>query len=156
MITMQREDTARYGLQIDELRLPAGLRQRTAVEERGEAMLALDPMVQRLLPRLGLTSVMNRPALTVYDAVYAATPEIGGHWTVAARWLGFFTHTVSSFSITLAFDAENLPSYFVVAGARTIITDDVSERALAGALEAARKIGPMSTTAPHIFANVGL
>lgn len=155
MTTTLRYELADHDITVKELSLPSGLTQPAAVEARRIAMRALQPMVQRLLPRLGVISF--QPAFaTVYDAVYAATPAIGGHWAVAARSLGLFSHTIASYSVALAFDDENLPGYFIVSGQREFVTAGVDEAALAQALDEARLAGPLRTSAPHTFLGFGL
>ena len=103
---------ARYpatdSIAVDELRLPASLAQISAIAARTTGMRTFDTMVRRLLPRLELTAFGPAQA-TIYDAVHRASPEVGGHWTLASRSIGPFDHIVASYSIALAFDDENLP-----------------------------------------------
>ena len=150
---------ARYpatdSIAVDELRLPASLAQISAVAARTAGMRTFDTMVRRLLPRLELTAFGPARA-TIYDAVHHASPEVGGHWTLASRSIGPLDHSISSYSVALAFDDENLPDHFVITGAREVVTTDARETSLATALDQARDAGPLRTGAPHAFLGFAL
>ena len=138
MTTIYRSDLtpgiADEAIAVEELRLPMQLSQPRAVEQRRAAFARLDAMVRRQLVRAapGMFPVVQ-PA-TIYDAVYTATPEIGGHWSVASTAMALFMHSISSYTVALAFDEEQQPDHFVVSGAREFVSDGVSEAALAAAL----------------------
>ncbi len=102
-----------------------------------------------------MTSIRVAPP-TVYDALYPATPEIGGHWTASRSAFDLFTHTIWSYAVSLAFDDEGQPLRFIVDGASTIESDGIDEAALARALAHAALSGPLRTTAPHAFTGFGL
>ncbi len=106
-------------------------------------------MVQHLLRRRVSHQVPAVPQLTVYEAVYPATPAEGGHWTVASQRLGWFTHTVRSYAVTLLFDRANQARRFRISGAREVVTRDTSAAALAAGLAEAVASGPQETTAPN-------
>src|SRR5579871_2444396 len=90
---------------------PVELEQPDAAELRREAMRSLDPMVRRLLARAGGAMPMQVAPVTIYDAVYPAIPELGGHWTATSTWMGFLMHTIASYTVALAFDREQRPSH---------------------------------------------
>jgi len=115
---------------------------------RRAALHTLDPMVRRLLGRRVAQQVPAPPSLTVYDSVYPATPQVGGHWTVATVRLGWWTHTVRSYAVSLLFDAAHRPRRFRISGAREVMTRDASEAALAEGLTEAAAAGPQETTTP--------
>jgi len=141
---------------VTEARLASSRSTELSVARRREAMLALDPLVQRRLPRLGNGFLLSLRSLTIYDAIYPASPAVGGHWTRASRWVGMFTHTIASYTVALAFDAADNPDHFIVSGAAETISAGVSEAALTAALDRARATGPLRTTSPHIFAGLPL
>src|SRR2546428_514403 len=85
-----------------------------------DAEALVRPLLTRLLSFPGVAVL----PLTVYDAVYPATPELGGHWTVSAVWVGPFAHTTWTYTVAVAFDAAGEPDHFVITGAREIVTRD--------------------------------
>ncbi len=156
MTTMHRYAPAELGIRIDELHLPEEMRHQTEVGARRVTFETLDPMVRRLLICLAANLFAQVQPPTIYDAIYPATPEVGGFWTVSARWIGLLTHSVSTYTISLAFDRHNNPDHFIVTGAREQRTVDTSEDALAGAIADVRRTGPLTTMAPHAFAGFAL
>jgi len=119
------------------------------VATRRAAALALDPLVQRLLPPLAPWPLLLPPALTLYDQIWPATPDVVACWTLTARVFGPVTHSIWSYAVTLYCDARDQPHHFVVSGATTAVTADVSAPALAAAIAAVRRGGPLRTTAPN-------
>ncbi|MHB8575515.1 MAG: hypothetical protein ACYDCQ_09300 [Dehalococcoidia bacterium] len=150
------EAPAHEAIAVQELRLPPNFAAPRIVEQRRRACSDLDAMVRRGLPRVapGMFAAVQPP--TIYDAVYPATPEIGGHWSIASTWMGLFTHTISSYTVALAFDDEQRPHHFIVSGAREISTPDASEASLTAALAASRAYGPLRTSAMHVFPGFAL
>ena len=138
---------------IEEWRPSAAAR---ALEQRRAAFMALNREVQKLLPRLAVTSVLGDQPLTIYDAIYPAMPTIGGYWTVAARRFGWISHAITSYTVSLAFDDEQRPAHFVIDGARSVTTADASPAALAAGIAAARTSGPLRTAAQHAFQGFAL
>lgn len=138
---------------IEEWRPSAAAR---ALDQRRAAFMALNRAVQRLLPRLALTSVLGDQPLTIYEAIYPATPAIGGYWTVAVRRFGPFSHAIASYTVSLAFDDEQRPAHFVIEGARSVTTADASPAALVAGIAAARAAGPLRTAALHAFQGFAL
>lgn len=136
--------------------LPASLANRDRLASRRAALLALDGMVRGQLQRAGTPFAGRTVELTVYDAIYAGSPEVGGHWTVASAWFGLFAHSVSTLSVALTFDEQDRPQRFLVSGRRSIMSADTSEAALASALSEALAAGPAISLAPHLFQNPGL
>lgn len=135
---------------IVELRLPGGLTQPERVERRRAAFAALGSAVRPLLARLGGVP-FSAQELTVYDAVYPATPEIGGFWTIAQRAFGLLSHQIASYTVALAFDEQDRPLCFVISGAIAVRSEDASPAALAAAIDQARSAGPLRTAARHAF-----
>lgn len=136
---------------IDELTLPASLREPAIVEARRVTLERLDVTVRQALRPLSASLFAVTEAATIYDAVYPATPEIGGFWTVASRWMGLITHSVSNYTVSLAFDSQNRPDHFIVSGAREVRTSDASSESLVRAVDEVRRAGPLTTSAPHAF-----
>jgi hypothetical protein len=156
MTTTHRYEPAELDITIDELHLPEQMRRQSEICARRTAVETLDLMVRRLLSRLAADIFTQVQPPTIYDAIYPATPEVGGFWTVAARWVGLFTHTISTYTVSLAFDDHNHPDHFIVTGAREMRTAGVSEAALAQAVDSVRRTGPLTTMAPHAFAGFAL
>lgn len=128
------------------------------VAARREALIALDSFVRPLLAeRLRLPFSLIPPAveLTVYDEVYRRSNS-GGHWTVSTRWMGLLTHTVSTYTVALHFDAEDRPSRFLIGGARELWTEDATPEALARGLAQVTLGGPLVTWAPNLPPSVSL
>lgn len=121
------------------------------VATRRAAALALDPLVQRLLPQLAPWPLLVQPALTLYDRIWPATPDVVACWTLSARVFGPVTHSIWSSAVTLVVDARDRPHHFVVSGATTAVTDDVSEAALAAAIAVVRRGRPLHTSSPNAF-----
>ncbi len=119
-------------------------------------MRSLDPLVRSQLPRLLPVPGAIVYPLTLYDRVYPAIPAFGGHWTVAAVWIGLLAHAAWSYTVVLAFDAANRPDHFIITGATEIVTRDASPAALSEGIERARIAGPMLTGAQHAFLRPGL
>lgn len=155
MTTARGYDFAEPALTIEAWPAPAILRSEPLVEDRRAAIRALDPMVRRLVGRLG-SALPFSIDLTVYDAIFPATPAIGGHWTAASVWMGVMTHAIATYSVSLAFDEANRPHHFELVGARTAETADTSETALQAALRTVSAAGPLRTVAPHAFAQAAL
>jgi len=141
---------------VQELRLHWQPQREQAIERRRAAALALDPMVRGALATLLPPFPPATIDLTLYDDIYPANPHAGAHWTSAALTLGLFAHAVASYSVTLVFDDEDRPAYFLVEGARSIASVDASEAALREALERVRAAGPLSTVSTHVFPSLGL
>jgi hypothetical protein len=139
---------------IDELVRPVEFGRDEAVEARRRAFCELEPMVCRHLAAFAPAFSLPRPVLTVYDAVYPATPSIGAHWTLSRLLLGTFFHGVDTCSIAVAFDEANRPDHFVVSGSMEIVTPDVREASLESALAVLRASGPAHAFAPHVFAGL--
>ncbi|HLZ68778.1 MAG TPA: hypothetical protein VKV26_02600 [Dehalococcoidia bacterium] len=117
---------------------------------RRQAALALDPTVRALLPRLSARLLVMQPSLTIYDTIWPATPEAGACWTLTARIFGPVMHIVCSYAVTLCFDAEDRPHHFIVSGATLAVSEDASGPALARAIAAARRAGPLCTASPNV------
>jgi hypothetical protein len=143
-------------LPVETWPLPAALANADRVAARRAALLEFDPMVRRLLQGTLPGFAPRSVELTVYDAIYAASPEVGGHWTAAAALFGLFSHSVRSFSVALLFDDHDRPRRFLVSGARAIASADTSEAALSAALAEALAAGPAVSLAPHVFQSVGI
>jgi hypothetical protein len=141
---------------VTELRPPERLTPEKQLARRRREIGRLDPMVRRQLTQLGGMTPIRVAPPTVYDALYPATPEIGGHWDASWSVVHFFTHAIWSYAVSLAFDEHGQPLRFVVEGASTIESDGLDEAALARALEQAALSGPLRTTAPHAFTGFGL
>ncbi|GEM_PF-1256133 len=135
--------------------LPRALTRQERVERRRAAFAALGSAVRPLLARLGGVP-FTAQELTVYDAIFAATPEIGGFWTVANRTFGMFSHQVTSYTVALAFDEQDRPRCFVINGAIVVKTEDASPGALERGIEQARQAGPLRTAARHAFPGCAL
>jgi hypothetical protein len=118
------------------------------IARRRTAALALDPHVRALLPRLSPWPLVMQPSLTLYDAIWPATPETGACWTLTARLFGPLTHSIWSYAVTLCFDSQDRPHHFVVSGATTAVTENVCQSALAAAIAAVRRGGPLHTESP--------
>src|SRR5579883_2276585 len=131
--------------------LPASLANQERLTARRAALQGLDAVVRRQLQGAGTPFVPRTVELTVYDAIYAGSPEVGGHWTAATAWFGLLSHAVSSVSVALVFDEQDRPRRFQVNGARSVASTDVSESALATALAEALSAGPATVIAPHVF-----
>ncbi|HLZ68932.1 MAG TPA: hypothetical protein VKV26_03380 [Dehalococcoidia bacterium] len=140
---------------IAELHPPRPLAQQERIERRRAAFAALGGAVRPLLARLGGVPFSTQE-LTVYDAIYAATPEIGGFWTLANRRFGLLSHQIASYSVALAFDEQDRPRCFVIDAAITVKTEDASPAALAAGIEQARRAGPLRTAARHAFPGFAL
>ncbi|HZQ36038.1 MAG TPA: hypothetical protein VFD32_08910, partial [Dehalococcoidia bacterium] len=140
---------------IAELRLPSTLTQQERVERRRAAFATLGSAVRPLLTRLGGVP-FTAQELTVYDAIYAATPEIGGFWTIANRVFGLLGHQIASYTVSLAFDEQDRPRCFVISGAIVVKSEDASPAALDAAIEQARRAGPLRTAARHALTGFGL
>ena len=128
------------------------------VAARRAALTALDSFVRPLLAehlRLPFSLVPPTVELTIYDEVYRRT-SAGGHWTLSTRWTGLLTHTISGYTVTLHFDAEDRPSRFLISGARDIWTDDATPEALARGLAEAARGGPLVTWAPNLPPGISL
>ncbi len=143
--------TGSPAIAVDVLTLPAGLREPAIVDSRRVAMQRLDVLVRQAMSGLAASMFAVAPAATIYDAVYPAMPEIGGFWTVASRWMGLINHSISSYTVSLAFDRQNRPDHFIVSGARELRTFDPSADSLVRALDEVRRSGPLTTSAPHAF-----
>jgi len=141
---------------IDTILLPRAIVQRGRLQSRREALLALDPLVRRQLRQLSAPALAQTVELTVYDAVYAATPQVGGHWTATTSWFGLFSHAFGSYSVALVFDDADRPRHFAVTGAASVESDGVSEAALGRALAQAGSAGPLRTSSAHVFQLTGL
>lgn len=126
------------------------------IDQRRSAIEAIDPMVRRLLSRVGTPMPVLVAPVTVYEAVHPGSPETGGHWTASATLMGFLTHTIWSYAVTIEFDQQQKPARFVVSGAGTVYSDDATEGALSAALARAAVRGPLRTTAPHAFPGFAL
>jgi hypothetical protein len=68
---------------------------------------------------------------------------------VAAGLFGPLSHGVWSYAVTLCFDERERPHHFIVSGATTAETDGVSEAALAAAITAVGRGGPLRTDSPN-------
>jgi hypothetical protein len=141
---------------IDELVRPVELGRDETVEARRRAFRELDPMVRRHLAAFGPAFSLTWPVLTVYDAVYPATPAIGGHWTLSNLRYGPFFHGIDTCSVALEFDDANRPDHFIVSGSKETVTPDVREASLESALAELRAAGPSHRFAPHVFAGLRL
>ena len=136
--------------------------QADALAVRHEVLTALDGVVRPLLRRRLLSSPAMMSFLppvvdlTVYDAVYRATPAAGGHWTVAVRRPLIFAHQLASFTVTLAFDGEQRPAHYRVHGASEVVSDDATVEALDRALTRAATVGPQITWAPSFVPGISL
>jgi len=155
MTTIERGFAEPLG-SVQEYRLPRQPQRKQAITQRHAAALALDPMVRRALAALLPPFPPATIDLTLYDDVYPANPRAGAHWTAAALTLGLFAHAVASYTVTLMFDDDEQPAYFLVEGARSIASTDTSETALREALERVRAAGPLSTASMHVFPSLGL
>jgi hypothetical protein len=144
------------GAAVEEWYVPSALATRDRLCARKNALETLNPMVRRVVGLVLGPTPSGSIDLTIYEAIYQAAPEIGGHWTVSSLGIGLFIHTLSSYAISLAFDAEDRPSHFVVNGRSVTRTPDTSETALIQALELAGRTGPERTTVPHLFRGVAL
>ena len=153
---IDQRDLAPHAMPVEEFRLPAGLSVEQRVDRRRAALLALNPMVQRALTSVAGGLPAPTIDLTIYDAVYPANPQAGGHWTAASLMLGLWSHTIASYTVTLLFDDNDRPLRFLVHAATEVAASDASEAALRDALERARPRGPFRSFSPHVFANVGL
>ena len=140
---------------ISELRLPGLPSQHERVERRRAAFAALGGAVRPLLARLGGVP-FTAQQLTIYDAIYAATPEIGGFWTIANRVVGLLSHQIASYTVALAFDEQDRPRCFIISGAIVVKSEDASPAALSAAIEQARQAGPLRTAARHAFTGFAL
>lgn len=127
---------------------PSAAALRAVIRKRAAVLRSLDPMVKRVLRRRVAHQVPAAPVLTVYDAVYPAAPQEGGHWTAAGLRLGWFSHTVRSYAVAVIFDRANRPRRFRISGAHELVTQDTSEAALAAGLAEAMESGPQETAAP--------
>jgi hypothetical protein len=136
---------------VDELRLPIEFREPAIVDARRRSLEALDGTVRRSMRPLAAGLFAVASAVTIYDAVYPSTPEVGGFWTVASRWMGLITHSITSYTVSLEFDGQNRPDRFIVSGAREVRTSDASPEALERAVDEVRRAGPLTTVAPHAF-----
>mgnify|MGYP001338146610 CR=1 FL=1 len=136
--------------------LPRALSAGERPAARREALLALDPLVRRQLGLLRTGLAAQTVELTVYDTIYTASPQVGGHWTAAASWFGLLSHAIGSYSVMLVFDESDRPHHFTVTGAATVISDGISEAALAAALAMASAAGPLRTQSAHVFHSAGL
>lgn len=129
---------------------------------RREALTALDAIVRPLLRRRlvdsGLLSSPLPPVidLTIYDAVYPATPAVGGHWTVAVRRPLFLLHQVDTFTVTLEFDASDRPARYRLSGATEVASEDATVEALDRALDRVLASGPQRTWAPSFVPGFSL
>ena len=133
------------------------------IAARREALRALDAVVRPLLRRRlvdggGLPSSLLPPVigLTVYDAVYPATPAAGGHWTVAVRRPLFLLHQVDTFTVTLEFDASDRPARYRLSGATEVASEDATVEALDRALDRVLASGPQRTWAPSFVPGFSL
>ena len=153
---IDQRDLAPFGIVVEELRLPEGRSVEQRVDRRRDAMLALNPMVQRVLALVSGGLPAPTIDVTIYDAVYPANPAAGGHWTVASLLMWMWSHSVASYTVTLLFDDDDRPLRFVVHAASEITSSDTSEAALREALESARPRGPLQSFSPHLFTNIGL
>jgi len=140
---------------IVELRLAGMPSQQERVERRRAAFAALGSAVRPLLARLGGVP-FSAQELTIYDAIFAATPEIGGYWTIANRAIGLLSHQIASYAVALAFDEQDRPRCFVISGATVVESEDTSPAALAAAIVAAQQAGPLRTAARHAFPGFAL
>jgi hypothetical protein len=125
---------------------------------RREALTALDGIVRPLITeRLRLPLTAGRPLveLSIYDEIYRRS-RAGGHWTVAGRVPGLVGHTVVSYTVTLYFDAQDRPEFYLVSGARDIETEDATPEALDRALAEATATGPLTTWAPNFPPQISL
>ncbi|HEY7295612.1 MAG TPA: hypothetical protein VH916_11255 [Dehalococcoidia bacterium] len=143
------------GTGIAALHLPRALAQQERVERRRAAFAALGSAVRPLLARLGGVP-FSAQELTVYDTIFAATPEIGGFWTLANGAFGLLSHQITSYTVALIFDEEDRPRCFVINGAIAVKTEDASPAALERGIEQARQAGPLRTAARHAFAGFAL
>jgi hypothetical protein len=127
---------------------------------RREAMRALDESVRTIVRRRLAAGPASwyQPLveMTVYDAVYASTPAVGGHWTVAGRRASFFGFEVESYTIVLLFDEQQRPLRYRVCGATEVLSDDATPEALAGAFAQARRAGPQRGWAPAFMPGMSL
>ena len=155
MASLERS-TVEHWRTVEAWPLPAALAGAERVATRRAALHALDPMVRRQLQQAGTTLGPRTIELTVYDTVYAASPEVGGHWTAVTAIYGLFAHTVSTISVALLFDEQHRPRRFQVNAARSVRSADTSEDALRGALSEALALGPAVSVAPHVFQSVGI
>ena len=146
---------AELPLTIEAWTAPAALRSEPRVAARAAALRELDPMVRRQIGRIGSALPLSVES-TVYDALFPATPAIGGHWTATSVWMGLLTHAIATYSVALAFDADDRPHHFEVTGARAVVTPDTSEAALQAALRTVADAGPLRTAAPHAFTRAAL
>lgn len=131
---------------------------RDQIEARQATINALDSFVRPLLAeRLRPPFSLGAPAvdLSAYDAVYARS-SAGGHWTVSTRWMGFFSHVIAGYTVTLHFDADDRPSHFSIDGASEVVTDDATPASLVEGLDRAGRAGPCVTWAPSIPPGISL
>ncbi len=136
--------------------LPASLADAERVGRRREALLSFDAPVRRQLQRAVSALGAYTVELTIYEAIYAASPEVGGHWTAASAFFGLFSHSVRTLTVSLLFDEQDRPQRFLVSGARSVTSTDTSEAALAAALDEVVVAGPSLTAAPHVFQQIGI
>lgn len=129
------------------------------VARRRNALGTLDaliaPRLRSLLPRW-LAFAPLSAGLTVYDAILSSAPATGGHWDIAARWINWFTHSVSSYSVLLDFDEQEAPAQLRVRGRSETCTDDLSPSGIESAFARAAQDGPLRTSAAHAFTGISL
>jgi hypothetical protein len=156
MTTIERHESAGPTVAVQEWPAPVTLLKPRRVEARRSAMESLDPTVRRHLARLVGAVTPAIVDVTVYDAIFPAIPDIGGHWTVAFRRFGLFMHTIDSYTVSMAFDESDCPHHFVVAGATEETTLDATEASLSAAIARVAGTGPLRTASPHVFSSIGI
>jgi len=126
------------------------------IARRRAALTALDPLVRRQIPGLWPAPALAQVDLTIYDLIFPAAVDTGGHWTATVAFFGVFAHAVLSYTVALVFDEADQPHHFAISGARTITTADTSAAALAAGIAAAAAAGPLLTGAWNAYVNVGI
>jgi len=132
-----------------------------ALTSRRTALHAVDAEVRALLHRCLVESAAPSPLppmvdLTVYDALYAAYPSVGGHWTVAMRRPSFGGLRIATYTVMAEFDGAHTLSGFRVVGATETASDNASLAVLERALLTVWKAGPQMTWAPAFMPGISL
>ncbi|MGI8551678.1 MAG: hypothetical protein ACR2PL_12970 [Dehalococcoidia bacterium] len=158
MVTQIERPNAIRDLLLD-LDLPELLEDEERLSRRSQAMQSLDadiaPRLRRLLPAW-LAFAPTTSGLTMYDSILRSAPDTGGHWTIAARSIGWLTHAVWSYSLLVDFDEREQPCRLRIRGRIETSTEDLSTAGLDLAFAWAAANGPLRTGAAQAFVGISL
>lgn len=129
------------------------------VVRRAAALRQLDaviaPRLKRLIPA-ALSLLPYSADLTIYDGILPGRTATGGQWTVAVRRIGWFTHSVWSFTLLLDFDSQDRPACLRIRGRKETATHDLSVEGIERAIDEAAAGGPLETGGAQAFVGISL